>query len=291
MRTSIKARRPMGTRARAAALQRARMLVRGARIRVARNAMRARRRRKSFYKSKKRKSSIPLVMYGRLLRQKIRTILTYCDTVTLQPGSGQAALWFRLNSIRDPDARVGIGHFPAFHNRWSALYSRYRVYAASWTLVFVPRRNEHFTAHFHALGTNAGESEYVSDSTHFDQHRFPAILGWEINNQQTNRYLQAGDSNILREVGSISPKNHAYVQTRYGKNTYVLRGFTSIRRVLHDSDDQDDSYAFGTDPSNVAYMAVCALSKDGAVTNDWTVDVKIKYHCVLSGVSEENQNN
>lgn len=231
---------------------------------------------------------LPLVMYGRLLRQKIRTVLTYCDTKTLSPGSTSARHWFRLNSLYDPDS-TGVGHQPAFADKWEVLYGHYRVTYATWTIVFYPARVVGATEVGPLFGgTNAGENSWVTDSTSSDQRLMPAIVGWEYNNTETARYLQTADMNVVREVGAQSPKNHGYAMTRYGKNTYVLKGRARISTILNDPDAVSTKTNFGSNPTHIASLAVAVLSKDGNATCDWAFDIRIKFHVVLGqGVVEE----
>lgn len=265
-----------------------RQIVAAAGARIVRAARRYIRRRRKY--SKRKGSGVPLVMYGNLLRQRIRTILTYCDTKTLSAGSSSAHLWYVLNDIYDPQYALG-GHQPAFHDKWALLYGSYRVTHASWTLTFYPRRNLNYHTGIHGTGTNIGAAEYITDGSHYDQHRFPAILGWEINNTDTARYLETADKNVLREVGSQSPKNHAYALTRYGKNMYVLKGRTSIANVLADPNSAEDATNFGTSPTKKAFLGIAALSKDGQTTIDWSVDIKIRFHAVLNKLAVPEQEN
>lgn len=249
-------------------------------------------RRRVFRKTASKYNRIPIVMYHKLLRPKVRTWLTYCDTKQLSPGDSKDSLSFRLNSIYAPEysAASTAGHQPAFHDKWSVLYNRYRVIAASWKIIFRPHRGAVVTSTTHTVGAEV-DIEDVADTTHADMERNPGIVGWETNNTNATRYFEAGDNNVLREVPIQRPKQHGYRMT--GSNpyrAYMLTGYTKISTVLRDPNATQSSVQFGSNPAQTAYLLVSALSKDGLVMSNYEFDIKIKFFCEFSIHTPENQN-
>lgn len=242
--------------------------------------------RRSKFSSRRKisRSNVPLVMYNKILRQKVRTILTYADTKSLDPGVGSTVHWFRLNSLFDPDS-TGGGHKPAYVNKWDVLYDQYRVTACSFTIVWYPRRQQQYNV----ATTTSGIFPYA-DATHYDQDQFPAILGWEVNNTETRRYLETADKNVVREIGPQRPKNFGYSMTRYGKNTYVQKGFIKLSNIYNDTDRTMTATLFGNNPAAVAALGVVAMSKDGLKTCQWSFDIKMKFYVVLSQSTAEQEN-
>lgn len=212
------------------------------------------------------------VLYNKLLQPKVITRLTYCDTVTL--GAGNTAHFWRINSLFDPDYSIG-GHQPAFHDQWATLYGRYRVTFCSWHLRFMPQRSALGT-NIAAGGTATGETHPVSDTTHNDGRYNPCILATELNDTANGVYALAADYNFIRETGARM--RHVAFKHCPGKpNTpYIMRGGTSIARILDDPEKSNRSTAFGANPDNTCFLRMAKLFKDGTTqTSAYTVDVRL----------------
>ena len=135
-----------------------------------------------------------LVSYKKLLAPRVLTKLTYCDTVEVAPSTGSARHVFRMNSIQDVDY-TGVGHQPAYHDKWSALYNQYRVLSCAYTVTYMPYRSDH-----NAVYIGSVDSYPYTDSTAIDTRRLPGILFTELVNKTSAIQSQTGDLNVMRET-------------------------------------------------------------------------------------------
>lgn len=211
-----------------------------------------------------------MVSYASLVKEKVITVLQYVDTKTIAPASGAAHHVFRLNSIFDPDV-TGVGHQPAYHDQWSALYNKYRVLSATWKIVFKPARAFLFAVD----GLGGG----MVDGSHYDQQRMNHIVTWEVNNTSTAEQTAAADLNILRETGRTA-NNFSWAYLPRGGAT--LKGSASIRTILSGPDDFNKDISFGSNPSNVAHLIVGAMSKDGNPSVEVKFDIYLSIKVLLS---------
>lgn len=221
-------------------------------------------------------------MYNRLLRQKVRTALVYADTKTISPGLGNAKHTFRLNSIQDPDF-TGIGHHPAFHDKWSLLYAKYRVIKTSWHIVFANHRGALFD-------TVAVPASTFCDTSAYDQQRCGGIVGFEVSDDSTLKHFQTVDANIIREIGWQNKVKYKMMNSN-PNSSVSLSGSMSPKQYLDDPNDADESVLFHTNPVPVGHLHVCALSKDGGPMSDIRFDIRLTYVVELTdpiAVEEEN---
>jgi len=224
-----------------------------------------------------------LVMYNRLLQHKVRTALVYADTKTLGSSSGQTHHTFSLNSIADPDID-GVGHQPAFHDKWATLYTNYRVIKTTFHIRFMPNRGP--------IATTFNPAVTAVDTSHNDQLNLPGIVGYEINDQNAVQQFEPGDKNIIREVGW--KKNCKFKLTTPNPNsTYSFSGTAYPKSYLDDPDKADTAVLFGANPASNArgHLHVCKLSKDGGGMASYRFDIRITYYVELTdpiGVENEN---
>lgn len=88
----------------------------------------------------KAKSVTTMVSRGvRPLAQRFITTMKYVERVVISTTLADlpAVYMFNLNSIYDPN-RTGLGHQPFGHDTFSGLYSRYRVFAADYSVTALP---------------------------------------------------------------------------------------------------------------------------------------------------------
>lgn len=251
--------------------------------RAARRYLRKKRSTRSVVMHKRRAAplKVPYVAsYGKFLRQKLRTTLIYCDTKVVSPGTGDSGHWFNISSIYDPDF-TGVGHQPAFHDRWEQLYSKYRVLGAKFYVTFRPRRGI-WSVNLTAGGTATGETHPVTDDSHSNQVYLPGIVGYELNNTNSLRFMQASDKNIVREF-----RNNRLCKikvTNQNPNAkYSFYGYGSTKMLNSDKDAWLDVTSFGSSPQKSAFLRIGALSKDGTLMADYEFDIKIKFYVELSG--------
>lgn len=211
------------------------------------------------------------------------TKLTYCDTVAVAPSTGAARHSFRLNSIYDPDF-TGVGHQPAFHDRWAQLYQQYRVVSASYVVTFMPHRTDH-----NATYTGAVDTYPYTDSSAIDQRRLPGILFTEIADQSSAIQTQPGDLNVLRETKTDAVK---YRMSGVTPRVYTIKGSTGLKKYHNDPDDYNKATAFGSNPGKPIFLHCGVMSKfDGGTTANYHMDVKIVFTVELTDpLDAENEN-
>lgn len=223
-------------------------------------------------------------MYNSLLQRKVRTKLIYCDTKSLDPQSSVASHTYNLFNIADPDT-TGVGHQPAFHDKWAALYGHYRVYAARWYITFTPHRI--------AEGYDFVDGDAVTrkrpDPSHFDQIRLPGIVGWETNDTNNLKSLQAADKNVCREMNKHN-RQYDIRMTKPYPSVYKMKGFASASKLLDDPSDALQSAIFGSGPPFSHYLIVAALSKDGNIMARHRFDIRIEFFVEMSDPLDENEN-
>lgn len=220
-------------------------------------------------------------MYNTLLQHTVRTKLIYCDTKTLGASTGAVHHAFQINNIFDPDA-TGVGHQPAFYDKWSALYSMYRVLGCKWTITFAPDRIEQF---------NLVAATYpYSDSSAHDQRQLPSILTWEAKKNTSPEYTQAADLNVIRETGSRDPQFSYRMTSGKADAKYVMKGYANIKRLLDTPDEYETATSFGFNPLTGAYLLIGKLSKDGGTSAAYRFDIRLEYFVELTNGTPENQN-
>lgn len=229
------------------------------------------------------------VMYNRLLQHKVRTKLIYCDTKTINPSTTSDREIFRLNNINDPEFGLG-GHQPAYHDKWSVLYTHYRVLGCKFTITASPHR-VHNTVQVASTGTAAGEAHGVADPSHADQYQLPGILFWEISDSGSAQQTESTDLNVIRETASRS-KNVGYRMTGTSPNrSYRMSGYCNLRAVMDDVADYNTHTNFFANPVKEVYLHVGGMSKDGTVMAPYRFDIKLEYICELTDPKDaENEN-
>lgn len=211
----------------------------------------------------------PLVMYKNLLRPKVLTKLTYCDTKTITPGTGMANHVFSMNNLYDPDY-TGVGHQPAFRDEWANIYGHYRVLAAHVRVSFRPVLTD---ANIQAQKqTHTGPSAETYPYILSQPQRNRVIHALEMSQDTSFRYTEAVDLNCLRE-GLYPPNTIKWSQ---GPNS-TFNWNVDIRKHLFETSNFLNPAAVGSAPTDAVYMAVVAMSRDGGATNDVQFDIKIDY--------------
>lgn len=230
----------------------------------------------------RRRRRLPRINYGKIVKHKAVTRLTYCDTKTLTPGAGAAAHTFRLNNLFDVDYSGG-GHQPAYRDQWQALYGKYQITGASWTITYHFSRGTLVNSAIIGIGTNATEAGVYSDSTSNDQRYCKALVFTEVNNKTTRLHTNAGDLNFLREAGH-KIDNVKWRNMQKPWDTVTITGSASSRRIVDDADAVDDMYAFGTGPTDAhtSFLHVGAMSVDGGSISAVRFDIKINLTVVLT---------
>lgn len=234
------------------------------------------RRRRGARQGLRGRGRTKLVMFNKLLQRTLRTKLVYCDTKTIAPGTGSAYHVYRLNNCFDPDF-TGVGHQPAFWDRWTALYENYKVIATKWTVTWSAKRPPSFV-NAASGGTSAGETHAVVDSSHADQAHNPGILAWQVSEgsgASGREQISAVDKNILRETRSN--KTVGYKMTSaHPFRTYRMSGYHTTRSILGpEVANQYDSTNGG--PSTNWYLHLAAMSKDGHTMSDYRFDIKLEF--------------
>lgn len=250
------------------------------------------RRRRIVRRTKKRvpirrvARPVRFVMYNQLVQEKVKTRMRYVDTFQLNPGTLDAHLSWKINDLYDPDNRSlggspAGGHQPLFRDEWAQIYGKYRVYAVKFTLAFQAIPTD-VVANYPTGSTVGGiDTEYLPHQAEAQQSGH--IVGWEIGDS-TNRFkLISSMRNGLREMGTAQGYGWRYLPTR---KTVKLVGLVRTKDVLDDPAAANQSTAMGSNPSNVAYLHVAALSKDGTTAPPVRVDIQIDMYCILSDAKQ-----
>lgn len=253
-------------------------------VRAARRFLGKRRSRRSTGR-KSIMRRVPFVMYNRLLQHKVRTKLVYCDTKTLAPGSGSARHIFSINNINDPD-NSGVGHRPAFNDKWASLYTTYRVTYVRFYITAAPKRQS-----LHTNVTTASGITPLDQDSHYDQSRNPGIIFWEVGDHGgTGEFTETADLNVIREVRNSNNQGYRMTSANPYK-IYKMRGQTAIKSIIDDPEKANASTTFNTNPTNQVYLHVGAMSKDGGPMSDYRFDVRIEFFVEISDLKHaENQN-
>jgi len=221
------------------------------------------------------------VNYQDLLATKIRTKLTYCDTVTVSPGTSSARHVFRMGSLYDSDYTAG-GHQAIFRDQWAALYQYYRVFGFAYEFKFRPRRTEHSDLES-AGGTATGEMHPVVDVDHANQYRNPAICFVEHAETASGNFLftEATDMNTIRERGPSGRYQYRVTDARpYA--TYTIKGYKRLKDVMTDPLASSTPTAFGSNPTDGYYICAGVMSMDGNTTGSYAVECKLTYYVEMS---------
>lgn len=251
-------------------------------------AWKASRARKIASRRIRRRSSgrAKFLMYNKLLQPRIRTKLIYCDTKTIVPGTSDARHLFRIRSIYDPDS-TGVGHQPAFFDKWAALYDNYRVTYCKWYITFSPFREGYYST---VAGSDTVTRPY-SDSNHYDQQRNPGILFWEATRTTAADKTQSTDLNVIRET-TAGTRNVAYRMTngRQG-SVYKMRGGVAMKDLAEDPEEVAHSAAVTGNPAQNYYLHVGAMSKDGNNMSKYRFDIRLEYFVEYTDAKTfENEN-
>lgn len=224
------------------------------------------------------------VMFNNLVQEKVRTKLVYVDTKTLSPGTGTAVHKFRINSIYDCD-QTDIGHQPAYHDNFAALYASYRVLGCKWTIWFRPSRG----ANYSTLVGTTDVYPYV-DTSHFNMSRNPGIVYYEASDDGVGKFTEAADLNFLREVGKSMAQVNYRMTDGNPYRTYRLSGRSSIKRLLDDPSKYHDSTAIGNNPTDIAYLNVGVMSKDTGTCADYRFDIRLEFIVEFSDLKDQDEN-
>jgi hypothetical protein len=212
------------------------------------------------------------VMYNKLLQPRIRTKLIYCDTKTLAPGTADARHLWNIRSIYDPDA-TGVGHQPAFFDKWAALYDNYRVTYTKWYLTFASYREDYYNT---ATMSDAVTRPY-SDSNHYDEQRNPGILFWEATRTTTADKTQSADKNVIRETASGTRNVQYRMTSGHVGRVYKMRGGVAMKDLAEDPEEVNHSAAVTGNPAQGYYLHVGCMSKDGGNMSKFRVDIRLEY--------------
>ncbi|APA62658.1 putative capsid protein [uncultured virus] len=223
------------------------------------------------------------ILYNRLLSNKVLTTLHYCDTKTIDPGTSMDSHLFALNNINDPDFS-GAGHRPGFHVQWAALYGNYRVISCAWNVTLAPFRRPVQGG----LVDGDAVSRVRPDSTHHDMQLNPVILFTEVSDTSTMHFTESGDLNFLRETGKTQDRVKYRMTTGDPYKTYSFSGRVAMKDLHIDPDSADESTTMGNNPTDPAYIAIGAMTKDGGLCSDYRMDVRLRYYVELSDPIDVN---
>lgn len=172
------------------------------------------------------------------------TKVNYRDVIRMDIPSTGSWYDFRLNSLYDPD-KSSTGHQPMWTDQYQAIYTKYRVFAAKYTIKIV-LLNGTTPAQFTALATDA-----ISPPTGIGQAD-------EVNRAFTK--VAPGDpSNVTVLSGNV--------------NLAKLKGLNSGQYRA----DEYNAATFGNNPINPATLRIFGLTLDGNEAT-FMLQTKITYY-------------
>jgi len=207
-------------------------------------------------KTKKQKAYKPRVSAnvtgkaGAFLPQSVSTVLTYCDSGTLQATLGIMSdkLW-NMNSVYSPE-NAGGGHQPLGHDQYAALYNRYRVDKLEVWLEC--NKSTESSVGFAALvATNTATA--ITNPTSVVQEQ--AFSNWK-----TLSYSTAGSGTKV-----------------VLKRTYDLCNVTGVTREKYRTDDRYSSLV-NDNPAELIILHQVSADLLGASTTAYIYTIKFKYH-------------
>jgi len=207
-------------------------------------------RKKKVYRKKAFSSSQRMVPYGNpLIPNKMRNILTYTQTGSLQSTSGVVISHaFRANSIFDPD-QSGTGHQPYGHDELQGLYANYRV-----------------------LGAKIRVKFYNSTAVSGNPPCYCGVSLTQTNSIQSSLYTRLEESRG-RYSGLLTPDLASVV------NKYIPMSTKKMFAVKQVADNAELQAAFGANPTKQAYFNVWIQPADQGSTTveDILFTVSIDY--------------
>lgn len=198
--------------------------------------------------------TIPRTMWGNNpFPPSRRGTLTYSEMVTLTTGSGVfgTQAQFRLNSLYDPNS-TGAGHQPNGFDELSTAYSKYRVDACRWTLLF----------------TTPGAANDIKCAVIVQPNATAGLTSgnlWVVN-ENPNGYYGALSSNGDRRcilTGVVDCAKLAGVS----KTKYMAEG--------------DYSAAINNNPSITQYLTTAIACYDGTTAVSCQVEITMEFDCVF----------
>jgi len=260
-----------------------------------RNTIKRRRGQRALFKKRKtsytRRGYVPKIprggtarrflLYNKLLAPKLLTTMDYCDTKTITAGSGMSGHNFLLNNIYDPDS-TGIGHQPAFHDQWQALYARYRVISCQWWITFAPMRSA--TYHIEPISGNP-----YNAGTHDDMTKNPVILFTETADSPIFHFTEVGDLNFIRETSKTNKRVRYKMTSGDPFKVYHMNGKLSAKALYDNPEKADISANFGGPPDDNLFLRVGYMSKDGSATAPFRIDIRMRFLVELTEPKDVNE--
>ena len=219
----------------------------------------------------RRKRGVPRLLLNRVFQPKVQTVLSYCDTKTLDPGTGATYHEFHANDIFDPDS-TGVGHQPMFHDKFQTWYNKYRVLGFSYQVSFLGAATA-----TEQKSTHTGATDTYPFSS-LERTNYNRLVGVEWSDDGTApRMLEAADKNSLREAGGML-KNVKWGHLSGPGKRKTFKGYVNTR----DADDSPAAHntttTMGNSPADPIKFWIGVLSPDGNDTWSVLVHVKFKYY-------------
>ena len=218
---------------------------------------------------------IPRVLLNRVFQPKIQTVLTYCDTKTLDPGTGATDHEWHVNDIFDPDSD-GVGHQPMFRDNFASWYNKYRVLGMSYEVTFVGSATvtEQKATHVGATDTYP--------LTAPERTEYNRLVGVEWSDDGTSpRMFSSSDKNTLREVGGML-KNVKWGHLSGPAKSRKFKGYISTKMADDSPAAHNATTTMGSGPTDPIKFWTCALSPDGNDAWSVLVHIKFKYYVEFS---------
>jgi len=168
-------------------------------------------------------------------------------------------------------------HQPMWHDKWSALYGTYRVYAAEYEVTF------------DALGGTALTATTPEQLcwAYISQTGAPSFAATTASNMEVESFIEMLKTNKHAHVGFLCPPG---IDGRPSKVTF--KGKIKFSD-LHDdfADTVNDQSSFGGAPSAFVYLYTGITDMNGVVrTDSIKQSAKIMFHTLLTHPANQTQN-
>lgn len=212
------------------------------------------RRRRRFSRAVKRRTLKPTIARSvtSLVPDRFLVKLKYSQQFGMAyAGAGAAAYkQFRVNSIYDPDASVGIGHQPLGHDQWANMYNRYLVSGCAFKITFV----------------NYSTTEQVEVAVNVRPNSTVDTVP---------ETIREGPSNVFKGIVGVEGSGQAIKSCRGYASVCKIRGIPK-GRLRYESDYQAQ---FGNNPPIQCYLNLFCSNIDTTTAANIRARVDLVYYC------------
>lgn len=187
---------------------------------------------------------------------KLRCQLKYIETVPLVSTLGAIGTYsFSCNSLFDPN-QTGGGHQPMYYDQFTALYTKYTVFASKIKATFLTTST---------TNNNVAVGILLNDDLVTQGPSFSGVFEQSL---AVSKYISPG----------ATMPTLLYKQF----NAYTIHGANALDNPLLTGNTGNTFISGGTDPAEQTFYTLLAQSADGVSTNSLIIAVEITYDVVFT---------